>query len=69
MVGGFVSFNDPGDLREKVKLAVRQARLVGHDSSQIAPVKPVQDVYEEMTAKDSSKVALCREDATGAAIQ
>ncbi len=55
---GFVSFNDPGDLREKVNLAVRQARLVGHDSSRFAPVKPVQDLYQEMTARDSSKVSL-----------
>src|SRR5512137_471872 len=55
---GFVSFNDPGDLREKVKLAVRQARLVGHDSSRFAPVEPVHDVHQEMTAKDSSKVSL-----------
>ncbi len=40
---GFVSFNDPGDLREKVKLAVRQARLVGQDSSHFAPVAPAED--------------------------
>jgi TldD protein len=55
---GFVSFNDPGDLREKVKLAVRQARLVGHDSTRFAPVSPVKDVFQELTAKDASKVTL-----------
>jgi TldD protein len=55
---GFVSFNDPADLPEKVKLAVRQARLVGKDSSRFAPAGPVHDVFQEIAAKDSSQVAL-----------
>ncbi len=55
---GFVSFNDPGDLREKVKLAVRQARLVGKDVTRFAPVGPAMDVLEEVAPKDCSIVAL-----------
>ncbi len=55
---GFVSFNDVSGLREKVKLAVRQAKLVGHDISRFAPLKPAVDTVQEMTAKDSSKVPL-----------
>ncbi|MDM8000583.1 MAG: DNA gyrase modulator, partial [Dehalococcoidia bacterium] len=55
---GFVSFNDPGDLREKVKLAVRQARLVGRDATRFAPVSPVRDAVREMSPKDASKVPL-----------
>ncbi len=55
---GFVSFNDVSGLREKVKLAVRQAKLVGHDTSRFAPLTPAVDTVQEMTAKDSSKVSL-----------
>jgi TldD protein len=40
---GFVSFNDADDLREKVALAVSQARLVGSGASNLAAVDPVVD--------------------------
>jgi len=55
---GFVSFNDPGELKEKVKLAVRQARLVGKDTSSLAPVVPVSDVSEEVASRDCSDISL-----------
>ena len=55
---GFVSFNDPGDLKEKVKLAVRQARLVGRNSSHFAPVPPARDLVQELEYNDSSIVGL-----------
>jgi len=38
---GFVSFNDFDDLRDKVVLAVKQARFVGSEESLLAPVDPV----------------------------
>jgi TldD protein len=38
---GFVSFNDFDGLRDKVALAVKQARFVGSEESRLAPVDPV----------------------------
>ena len=38
---GFVSFNSLEDLPGRVETAIRQARLVGHEKSQLAAVKPV----------------------------
>ncbi len=55
---GFVSFNDLGDLREKVGVAVRQARLVGKDVSTFGSLDPVVDFSEEMASKDCSSLAL-----------
>jgi TldD protein len=40
---GFTSFNDPGDLKEKVATAVRQARLIGKSETALAPAAPVVD--------------------------
>jgi TldD protein len=40
---GFVSFNDLGDLPDRIKRAVEQATLVGKEKSQLAPVEPVVD--------------------------
>lgn len=40
---GFVSFNNLNQLGAKVELAVSQARLVGKETSRLAPVKP--EVY------------------------
>ena len=41
---GFVSFNDLDDLPGKVELAVKQARFVGKEESQLAPVEPAVEV-------------------------
>jgi len=55
---GFVSFNDLGNLGDKVGLAVKQARLVGKDVSRFAPVTPIVDSVEEVVEKDASSLAL-----------
>lgn len=55
---GFVSFNDAGDLREKVALAVQQARLAGEGESKLAPVEPVVAVVEPTVKKDPRQVPL-----------
>lgn len=55
---GFVSFNDISDLRAHVELAVRQARLVGRETSQLAPAQPVVDVVPAQLLKDPRQVPL-----------
>ncbi|MFQ5925720.1 MAG: TldD/PmbA family protein [Dehalococcoidia bacterium] len=57
---GFVSFNELGGLRGKVKLAVKQARLVGKEASNFAPVAPVVDVVEPQIGKDPTAIPLAR---------
>jgi len=49
---GFVSFNEAGDLREKVALAVRQAKLVGREASMFAHGEPVEAVVPATIKKD-----------------
>jgi TldD protein len=55
---GFVSFNDPSNLRGKVELAVKQAELVGRDVSQLVSASPVVDSVEEAAEKDCRSIAL-----------
>ncbi len=55
---GFVSFNDASDLREKVALAVRQARLVGNEESALAEVEPIEDIVPATLGKDPLAVPL-----------
>jgi TldD protein len=55
---GFVSFNDLSGLREKVEMAVSQARLVGREISQLAPVSPAVEVVEPVLTKDPSTIPL-----------
>ena len=55
---GFVSFNNLDGLREKVALAVKQARLAGCEESQIAPVDPVVDTVEAAVKMDPTTVPL-----------
>ncbi|MBM3132630.1 MAG: TldD/PmbA family protein, partial [Chloroflexi bacterium] len=57
---GFVSFNKLDDLREKVALAVKQARLVGREKSELAPVAPAVDTVGITLQKDPSRVPLAR---------
>jgi len=40
---GFVSFNDLNDLPDRIERAVEQAKLVGKEESQLAPVEPIVD--------------------------
>jgi len=55
---GFVSFTTPENLRDKVKLAVQQARLVGKEASLLAPVEPVVDTEPPVVKKDPRAVPL-----------
>ncbi len=57
---GFVSFNELDGLREKVELAVRQARLAGREVSKFAPVTPVVDVVEPEAEKDPTTIPLAQ---------
>ncbi len=55
---GFVCFNDLSDLKEKVALAVRQARIVGRETDHLAETPPVQDVVPPVVGKDPLGVPL-----------
>ncbi|HUF53096.1 MAG TPA: TldD/PmbA family protein [Dehalococcoidia bacterium] len=57
---GFVSFNDPTDLRTRVQEAVEQARHVGRETSVLAPVEPAVDIVEAEVMMDPRKVTLAR---------
>src|SRR3990170_2662239 len=57
---GFTTFNEVEDLRERVALAVQEARLVGHEQSHLAHVEPIVDVIEPYVVKDPSSVPLSR---------
>jgi len=52
---GFVSFNNLDELPGMVELAVKQARFVGREQSQLAPVEPVVDI---VASKDRNPVAM-----------
>jgi TldD protein len=53
---GYVTFNDLDGLRERVSLAVRQARLVGREQTALAPVEPVVAVVPPLINKDPTAV-------------
>ena len=55
---GFVSFNDFDGLRDKVALAVRQARFVGNEESRLAPVDPVIETVPCTIAEDPVTIPL-----------
>jgi len=55
---GFVSFNDLDSLETSVDLAVRQARLVGQETSQLAEVEPVVDRVPFEFVRDPRQVPL-----------
>jgi len=57
---GFVSFNDLDGLRDKVALAVRQARLVGKDTTRLAETEPAVDVVQAVVKKDPSVLPLAQ---------
>jgi TldD protein len=52
---GFVSFNDLDDLPGRIELAVKQATLVGKETSRLAPIEPVVDT---VTTKEDSPLAV-----------
>jgi TldD protein len=53
---GFVSFNNLGELKGSVEMAVEQARLVGNEESRLAPVEAVIDTVA--TEMDKNPVAI-----------
>jgi TldD protein len=55
---GFVSFNDPSNLRERVAEAVSQARHVGSGKSELASAKPIVDKVPLHVVKDPRGVPL-----------
>ena len=55
---GFVSFNDINGLREKVALAVRQARLVGHEKSNLADGPAIVDIVPLAMPRDPLAIPL-----------
>ncbi|MDY6892342.1 MAG: TldD/PmbA family protein, partial [Chloroflexota bacterium] len=55
---GFVSFNHTDNLRDRVELAVKQARLVGKEDSRFVPTGPVVDIVAAETKKDPTTVLL-----------
>ncbi len=55
---GFVSFNDINKLRDRVELAIKQARLVGIEDSKLSPTQPVIDTVTAEIKKDPTAVPL-----------
>jgi TldD protein len=55
---GFVSFNNLDDLRSRVEMAVRQAGLVGSETSQLAVVSPVVDRISAGVDRDPVTIPL-----------
>tara|TARA_B100000315_G_scaffold14709_2_gene13413 strand:+ start:1205 stop:2581 length:1377 start_codon:yes stop_codon:yes gene_type:complete len=55
---GFVSFNNLDDLSNRVELAVKQARLVGHEQSSLAQVAPIVDVLPIETHRNPITIPL-----------
>jgi TldD protein len=55
---GFVSFNRVDGLREKVALAVEEAKLAGREPFKLFPTKPVVDTVESQLKKDATTIPL-----------
>ena len=55
---GFVSFNDISGLREKVAMAVRQARVVGHEKSNLADGPAIVEIVPLEMPRDPLAVPL-----------
>lgn len=55
---GFVSFNQINNLDEKIEKAISQAKLVGIEKSQLAPVKPIVDSLKIEFINDPRKIPL-----------
>ncbi len=53
---GFVSFNSFDELPGKIEMAIKQARLVGGEDIELAPVEPVVDILSGVA--DKNPVAL-----------
>jgi TldD protein len=60
---GFISFNNISNLKDKVKTAVHQARMVGREESNLAPVEPVVDIVPPHVKKDPAAIPLAQKKA------
>ncbi len=60
---GFVCFNDPSNLRDKVSMAVQHARMVNGEKFSLSPVEPKVDVVAPTIKKDPAKVPLAKKKA------
>jgi TldD protein len=60
---GFISFNNISGLKEKVAIAVKQARLVGREESKLASVEPVVDIVPPRVKKDPASIPLAQKKA------
>ncbi len=57
---GFVSFNTIEGLGARVEDAVRQARIVGQETSELAGVEPIVDIVEPQLKKDPRTLTLAQ---------
>ena len=57
---GFVSFNTIEELGARVEDAVRQARIVGQEKSELAGVEPIVDIVEPQLRKDPRTLTLAQ---------
>ena len=57
---GFVSFNNIEGLKDRVENAVRQARLVGHEKSELAGVDSIVDIVGPQLDKDPRSLTLAQ---------
>ena len=57
---GFVSFNNLDELQERVKLAIKQAKLASNKKSNLAPVEPVVDKAGNISTIDPTTIPLTR---------
>jgi TldD protein len=55
---GFVSFNEPSELRKRVEEAVSAAHHVGRETSMLAEVPPIVDSVRLEVKKDPRRIAL-----------
>ena len=60
---GYATFNDLTDLEARVKEACATARLVGKETSQLAPVEPVVDEIKAEMKKDFREIPLAEKKA------
>jgi len=55
---GFVSFNRPDGLREKVALALEEAKLAGREPFKLFPTEPVTDTVVPQLKRDATTIQL-----------
>jgi len=60
---GYATFNDLGDLEQRVQEACESARLVAQDESHLAPVEPVVDDITATLEKDFREIPLSQKEA------